>query len=190
MDSYGPLFAFTLVTAIAAVGCRSTPPAPPKPVLMGELTREEVLAVVPDWAEKIATSELDTAAARELAAVPPGGELVIYLGTWCGDSKREVSRFWRVLDEVGGTLPFTVRFVGVSREKTEPAEFVAGQDIRFVPTFIVRREGTELGRIVETPPRALEVELRDLFLGRTHGVLTQRTDLLESLPESGASGEP
>lgn len=173
-----------LLVAVGA-GCsagRSAPrgtEAPPKPELTGELTRAQVEAAVPDWLEAQAAADPDPGAVEALAEVPEGAELVIYLGTWCPDSRREVSRFWRVLDEAGGELPFTVRFVGVDRAKTEPAELVSGADLHYVPTFIVRRGGVEAGRIVETSPRSVEEDLLALLTGEVTGLLTgSRPELL------------
>lgn len=174
-----------LVLAALAVGCVSSR-KPEKPVLLGETNREAVEAVVPDWVAQVVASEIDSAAAQALVAVPPGAEVTILFGTWCGDSRREVSRFWRVLDEVGGEVGFPYRLIGVSRDKTGPTELVAGQDLRYVPTFIVRRDGVEVGRIVESSPNGLETDLLALLEGRAQGLLTLREDLLPA-PEAPAT---
>lgn len=144
---------------------------------MGETNREAVEAVVPEWVAQVVASEIDSAAAQALVAVAPGADVEIFFGTWCGDSKREIARFWRVLDEVGGEVGFTYRLIGVSRDKTGPTELVAGSGLRYVPTFIVRRDGREVGRIVESSPNGLETDLLALIEGRAEGVLTLRDDL-------------
>ena len=179
--------------AIVAAGCASggggpaaapeAPAAPPKPVLTGEVTREEVEAALPDWVDAEVAAEIDAEAARALASVPPGAELVVYLGTWCPDSRRELARFWRSLDEVGSMVPFELRLVGVDRSKEEPAELVAGADLRYVPTFVVRRDGREVGRIVETSPHGIEKDLLTLLTGEAAGVLSA------SRPELVSGGE-
>ena len=85
------------------------------------MTREQVEVTVPDWVDAQVTTEFDAEAATGLASVAPGAEVTVYIGTWCGDSKREVSRFWRALDQVGSMVPFELAFVGVDRSKKEPA---------------------------------------------------------------------
>lgn len=53
----------------------------------------------------------------------------------------------------------------------------AGRDLRFVPTFIVERDGHEVGRIVEVSPNGIERDLLDLLSGARSGVISARTDL-------------
>lgn len=180
LGALGTLLPSLLLVAALTAGCSAAGDAasragaeePPKPELVGELTRDRVEAAVPDWVAAEVAANPDPAAVQALAAVPPGAELVIYLGTWCPDSRREVSHFWRVLDEAGGELPFTVRYVGVNRAKSEPAELVSGADLRYVPTFVVRRRGEEVGRIVEQPPRSVEEDLLALLTGEATGLLS------------------
>ena len=150
--------------------------------MTGTVEREEIEAAVPDWVQAEVEAPLDRETAAALAAVEPGAEITVFLGTWCGDSRREVPRFWRALDESGGLVPFTVRHIGVSRDKKAPAELVTANDIRYVPTFIVTRNGAEVGRIVESAPHGVEADLLALLSGQAHGLLTLRQDLQGAAP--------
>jgi thiol-disulfide isomerase/thioredoxin len=152
------------------------PAKPEKPVLLGPITREQVEAAVPDWVQAEVESAPDPAAVKALAGVPPGAEVTVYMGSWCGDSRREVSRLWRVLDEAGGSLPCTISYIGVDHDKKEPAALVAGSDLHYVPTFIVKRDGREVGRIVESSPHGVEQDLLALLSGSAHGQVTARTE--------------
>jgi hypothetical protein len=169
-------------------------PAPaPKPIVLGPTDRRQVEAAVPAWLQVEAASVPDAKAAQGLAAVAPGATVTVYLGSWCGDSRREVSRFWRALDlaagpapgpagsqaaaPAGAALPFQIVYIGVDPAKQEPAALVLGSDLRYVPTFIVRRGGREVGRIVESAPHGIERDLLSLLDGTAHGLLTERTDL-------------
>jgi len=145
-------------------------------VLTGPVTREKLEAAAPDWVQAQLESQPDAETARALASVEPGAEVTVFLGTWCGDSRREVPRLWKALDETGGAVPFEVHYVGVDREKKEPAS-VAGNGVLFLPTFIVRRRGREVGRIVETSPNGIEKDLLALLTGKAQGVLATREDL-------------
>jgi len=156
---------------------------PEEVVLVGEVAREAVEEAVPDWVEAEIHSEIDREAALGLALVDPGTEVTVYFGTWCSDSRRELARLWRALDETGSMVPFPIRLIAVDREKTEPAELVAGVEIPYVPTFIVRRQGREVGRIVEESPEGIEVDLLALLTGEATGILSA------SHPEL-ASGAP
>lgn len=158
------------------------PPATPEatataPVLTGEVTREQIEESVPDWVAEEVSAQPDPAAAQALAAVPPGAEVTVYLGTWCGDSKRELPRLWRALDGTGGAAPIAFRYVAVARDKKEPASLTAGADLRYVPTFVVERDGREVGRIVEESPHGVERDLLALLDGSARGVVSARDDL-------------
>lgn len=168
-------------------------PAPPqpgeakgeKPVLLGRIERGEVEAAEPDWVEAEVESAPDPKAAKALAAVAPGAAVTVYLGSWCGDSRREVSRFWHALDEAAGAaggLPFKISYVGVDHAKKEPAALVQGSGLRFVPTFVVERGGREVGRIVESAPHGVERDLLALLDGTAHGLLTDNAELRATPP--------
>lgn len=173
-----PLFA-------VSTGCTSTgsnPSDPGSEVLVGVAQRSDIEAAVPDWVRFQVGSEIDTDDARALASVPPGAEVTVYLGTWCSDSAREVPRLWRALDETGGLVPFEITWVGVGEEKKEPADLLAGVNLRYVPTFVVRRDGREVGRIVEESPHGIETDLLALLTGEADGVVTARDDADELAP--------
>jgi hypothetical protein len=160
----------------ATGGATSTSGGEGIPVIVGATSREEIEATLPAWAEEAARQDVEDETARSLAAVPPGARVDVYLGTWCGDSRRVVSRFFRALELVPEPRPFAIRFIGVDRARSAPG-FTEGVDLRYVPTFVVRRDGAEVGRVVESAPRGIERELVDLLTGATHGVITSRTDL-------------
>jgi len=178
-----PLLLMALI--LSSVACATAPRPADSPALVGPTTREQVEAAVPEWVQAGVEAQPDIEAAKALAAVEPGAEVTVFLGTWCGDSRREVPRLWRALDEIGGIVPFEIRYVGVSRDKKEPAGPVAENDIRFVPTFIVRRDGQEVGRIVEDAPGGVESDLLSLLTGKAQGLITTNEEL-----SSGSSAKP
>jgi len=154
--------------------------APDPQVLLGSVTREQVEAAVPAWVQAEVEAKPDLAAAHALAAVAPGAEVTVLLGTWCSDSRREISRLWKALDAIGasagggpsGGLPFTLSYVGVDEAKREPAPAVAAAGLKYVPTLIVRRDGREVGRIVEDSPHGVEIDLLALLDGKAGGALS------------------
>jgi len=187
LASGGPTAA--ILTLAAGLGCSSgTAPAPSTtvaeplstPVLLGELTREEIEAAVPSWVAAEVDAEPDPEAARALGEVEPGARVTVLLGTWCADSRRELARLWRAFDEAGlldpAELPFELGYVGVDRDKARPEELVAGVGLRYVPTFVVERGGREVGRMVEVSPHGIEHDLLALLRGEATGVVSARDD--------------
>jgi thiol-disulfide isomerase/thioredoxin len=151
-------------------------------VLVGAVSREQIETAHPEWVQAEVSSAPDAEAARALAAIEPGAEVTVFLGTWCGDSEREVPRLWRALDEAGGDVPFQIHYIGVDRQKKEPAAPITNFEIEYVPTFIVSRQGREVGRIVEEAPHGVEWDLLALLSGKAKGVL--------SASQPGEAGPP
>lgn len=165
----------SLATSCATAPVKQAQPEE-KPVIVGETTRAAIEAA-PEWMSAEAEAQPDPEACKALAAVPPGAEVTVFLGTWCGDSLREVPRFWKAIDLAGTDVPFSIHYIGVDRQKKEPSAPVTNNDIRYVPTFIVYREGREVGRIVEESPHGIEKDLLALLTGQAHGLISTRTDL-------------
>jgi len=158
------------------------PPREP-PSLLGEVTREQIENAEPEWVRGEVEAEIDAEAARELANVAPGAEVRVYLGTWCVDSRRELARLWRALDETGGMVPFEIEYLAVDRAANRPPELEQEVGLRYVPTLIVSRDGEEVGRIVELSPNGIERDLLGLLTGELSGTVSAREDL-------GGAGEP
>ncbi len=98
-------------------------------------------------------------------------QITIYFGSWCGDSKREVPRFVKVLTDMGFAMN-QVKFVGVSDStelyKQSPQRQEAGQHIYRVPTMVVSEKGKERNRIVEYPVESLERDLLAILKGQPY----------------------
>lgn len=161
-----------LMVLLSACGAAS--PA----VITGPIDRARIEHELPNWRDEIARVEPDIAASQALGEVPPGATVDVFLGTWCGDSRRVVSRLFRALEWVPEeSRPFTIHFIAVDHDKRDPEGRAEGRDIRFVPTIIVVRDGHEVGRIVESAPHGVEVDLLHLLRGEASGVISLRTDL-------------
>lgn len=92
----------------------------------------------------------------------------LFLGTWCGDSKREVPRFYKVLD--AANFPEDqLEVIAVDRTpeayKKSPTGEEKGLNIIKVPTFIFYKDGKEVNRIVESPQVTLEQDIKAILEG-------------------------
>ncbi len=95
-------------------------------------------------------------------------DVEIFLGTWCGDSKKWVPRFVHLWEELGlelSQLRFTALYDGVDNYKQGPKEEEKGRAVHRVPTFIFSEDGEEYARIVESPITDLETDLAQIALG-------------------------
>jgi hypothetical protein len=91
-----------------------------------------------------------------------GKSITIFMGTWCGDSRREVPRVLKMLDCCGFPMK-DLALVMVSNMdsmyKKSPQHEEAGKNIVRVPTIIIEQKGAEIGRIIEFPVTSLEKDL-------------------------------
>ncbi|WP_438425391.1 hypothetical protein [Aquimarina macrocephali] len=88
--------------------------------------------------------------------------ITLFMGTWCGDSKREVPRMYKILEESNFPLDrLTVVAVDRSREayKQSPGGEHEGLNIHRVPTLIFYKDGKEVNRIVESPINTIEEDI-------------------------------
>jgi len=124
----------------------------------GKIDRQAILENDPNWLNRYKKTSADNQTAKSLAEVKPGARVDVYLGVWCSDSVREVTRFWQALD-AAGDVPFDINYIGLDRRFDAGEVSLDDLNIRAVPTFIVYRDGEEVGRIIERAPKGIETEL-------------------------------
>lgn len=74
--------------------------------------------------------------------------IIIFGGTWCGDTKHILPPFYKLADAAGFPQD-RITLLGVDREKKTIQHLSELFNITNVPTIIVMKNGKELGRIVE-----------------------------------------
>lgn len=90
-----------------------------------------------------------------------------FMGTWCGDSKRETPRFYKILEQADfNTKNFEL--ITVNRSKKTPDNLQKGLNIKRVPTFIFYRDGKEIGRYVEYARESLEKDILKIVSGQAY----------------------
>lgn len=76
--------------------------------------------------------------------------ITVFLGTWCGDSKRNFPRLGKILDAT--RFPKNkLKIIGVNKKKQSPNGEEVKYNISKVPTIIIEKYGKEIGRITEEP---------------------------------------
>ncbi len=115
--------------------------------------------------------KVDTSVTNQLKNFTDKKQFLIFLGTWCGDSKREVPRMLKVLDYCG-IKPEQIKIVMVSNVdsvyKQSPNHEEKGLNILRVPTLIVYENNTEINRFIEYPVETLEKDLLKIFSKQTY----------------------
>ena len=133
-------------------------------MLLGKCTRDALeKAPFSEWFKKNYDEyKTDEAAVSDLKLLLKDKTITIFLGTWCGDSKREVPRMMKILEAIGFPEK-KIHLIMVSNHagmyKQSPQHEETGKNIIRVPTFIFYENEKEIGRIIESPIASLEKDM-------------------------------
>lgn len=134
------------------------------------------------------SSAIDKTQLAEIKSLLQGVDSIqIFFGSWCGDSRREVPKFLRILDDAKYK---NRKIIGVNNVfedyKQSPFGEEKGMNIHRVPTFVFYKDETEIGRIVESPIKSLEEDMIDVLSSNdyepNYRVVTALNKLFETTP--------
>ena len=137
-------------------------------MLIGKCTRSALLeAPFKEWfVPNYDSYRVDSFTCTFIKPLLADKTITIFMGTWCGDSKREVPRVLKMLDCCGFPEK-RLTLVMVSNQsdayKKSPQHEEAGRNIVRVPTIIIEENGKETGRIIESPIVSLEKDLLSIL---------------------------
>ncbi|MFK7747416.1 MAG: thioredoxin family protein [Kordia sp.] len=163
-------FTFLLILFVCQISLSQsvnqlTKDARDRDMLLGEITKEGFTSnSFNSWfSPNYEAYEPDATIIKKLKKKLKKYSITIFMGTWCGDSKREVPKFMKLLDAADFPAE-KLRIVGVNNARTNykqgPNGEEKGLNIHRVPTFIVyNKRGKEVGRIVEHAVESLEADL-------------------------------
>lgn len=90
----------------------------------------------------------NTATVSVLKARAPEVQFIVFGGTWCEDTQKLLPKFFLLMDAAG--IPGgQVQFIGVDRHKKSIDQLPEEMHLTSTPTFIVLKDGKEVGRVVE-----------------------------------------
>lgn len=119
-------------------------------VLKGLLSRADIeLDTSFAWFKKnMQFGSADPGAVKTFRENADSFEVVIFAGTWCEDSQNLLPQFYRLIDK-SGFPDSAITLVGVDRNKETLYNLDEVFNIKNVPTFIIMKNGKELGRMIE-----------------------------------------
>ncbi|NOZ34470.1 MAG: thioredoxin family protein [Chlorobi bacterium] len=90
----------------------------------------------------------------------------IIFGTWCSDSRREIPRFFKIVDEAH--IPDnSISITAVDTKKSSRNTNLDEINFTRIPTFIFYKNGKEIGRIVESTKESLEKDILNILLSKS-----------------------
>jgi thiol-disulfide isomerase/thioredoxin len=93
-----------------------------------------------------------------------GTNFLVFFGTWCSDSRREVPHFLKIADDCSIDSS-RIHLYGLDRSKKSKDGLTDKYHIDRVPTFIFLKDGNEVGRITEKPTGSLEADMLAILAG-------------------------
>jgi thioredoxin 1 len=123
---------------------------------VGDITPDELLSAYPSFRGGY------EAFAVETLYLPGDVSVLMFFGTWCHDSEREVPRLLKLL-EAAGLSENNLSLIALDYRKREPKGRAVKFNVRYTPTAIFMREGVEVGRIIERPNISLHEDIKAMF---------------------------
>ena len=123
---------------------------------VGDITPDELLSAFPRYRggyEGFAVEPL---------YLPEDVSVLMFFGTWCHDSEREVPRLLKLL-ETAGLNEDKLTLIALDYRKREPEGRATKFNVRYTPTAIFLRDGEEVARIVERPNTSLYEDIKAMF---------------------------
>ena len=127
-------------------------------VLNGKITRTDLVNKFPWFNDNYIKYHPNDSVINLIKQFPYELKVLVFMGTWCDDSKNEVPKFFKIAD----TLHFhenQVKLIAVDRNKHCDSVDISSYKIGLVPTFIFYKNEKEIGRIIEAPKETIEKDL-------------------------------
>ncbi|SHF67094.1 thioredoxin family protein [Flavisolibacter ginsengisoli] len=110
----------------------------------------------------------DQSALKALRANKDSINIIAFGGTWCSDTKYILPKFY-VLSDASGLSPDRITLIGVDHNKKTIQHLSEAFNVINVPTFIVMKNGKEIGRVVEYGTTGMfDRELGQIIAGKTN----------------------
>lgn len=135
-----------------------------QPILMGR-TSFRTLLVRPyfEWFRKPYDDYVPNPSAMDvLRQKATGISFLVFGGTWCEDTQKLLPLFVKVTD-LAGISRNNITLYFTDRDKHTPEGLENQYGVTRVPTFIMMKNGVEVGRITESVSQSVEADLADLL---------------------------
>lgn len=95
-------------------------------------------------------------------------DIKVLMGTWCGDSKREVPKLIKILDQADYNFD-NAEMVAVDYDKKTPSKIEEELNVHRVPTIIFYKDGKEVNRFVEySQGESIEEDIAKIVSGKKY----------------------
>lgn len=160
-----------------------------KPFLLGKIDKEGLTSKnYNSWFSKnLNAYKVDKETIKQLSKKLKDYKILAFMGTWCGDSKRQIPKLYKVLE--ASNFPMKqLNMIAVSYQpdlyKQSPNHEEAGLNIHRVPTIIIYKNGKEVNRIVEEPKVSIEKDILNIISTNSYESNYYIVDLVHKIIET------
>ena len=137
-------------------------------IIKGFISKKELTtdAAFPWFAENIKGYTPQASAVTAFKEAKDSIHILAFGGTWCGDTKALIPKFYSLTDAAGFSED-RITLLGVDRNKKTINHLAEAFAVTRVPTFIVLKNGQEIGRVVEYGKTGMfDKELGEIITGK------------------------
>jgi len=127
-------------------------------VLNGKITRNDLMNKFPWFQDNYNRYHPKDSIIDQIKNFPFELKVIVFMGTWCDDSKDEVPKFFKIADALH-LYDAQMNIIALDRNKHCDSVDISPYKITLVPTFIFYKDGNEIGRIIEGPRESIENDL-------------------------------
>lgn len=149
-------FAFILITFLLAIPLFAQDQYLSGPVTEAQIREVKIFDL---YAERY---EPNKEMIQKLHVVQDSIFIDVFMGTWCHDSKREVPALFKVIESINNPR-ISVGYTALEYKRRGPKDVIKQNDIKRTPTFIIYKNGKEVGRIIEEVAISMEADLFNII---------------------------
>ena len=94
-------------------------------------------------------------------------EIVVFMGTWCSDSQRDIHQLFNLLEKVDYDQD-RLKIFAVDENKQTPDHKEEEYNVAYVPTIIFMKNGEEVNRFVEFAQDSLAQDILKIVKGEDY----------------------
>lgn len=114
-----------------------------------------------DWFSKgYLAYEPDKIFSDSIRSLPADRKVIVFAGLWCSDTRDLIPKFYKLSDQVNISRADISLYL-LDENKHSQEELEKQFAVTNVPTFIILKDGKEIGRVVESVKTTIE---QDLYL--------------------------
>jgi len=137
-----------------------------KDILIGKCTKQAFdIPIFKEWYQKeYEAYSLNEPIIKQLKNLPGINEIQIKIvfGTWCSDSRRELPRFYKIIEQTDYKIK-KIKLIAVDTKKESGNKILIDFEFTRIPTFVFYKNGVETGRIIESPELSLEEDILNIL---------------------------